>query len=496
MKKFLKIVHVSSEISPYSKSGGLADVARSLPRALRRLGHQVIVITPGYGFIKKQDWPWENLKHKIILEWAGQKYQFGFKKVISSDNYPVFFVCQRRLFGSRQKKGHQMYAYPDNGLRFLLFDLAVLELIKILKFSPNVIHCHDWHTGLIPGFLKTKYKKDRGLKNITTLFTIHNLLFQGPKDWWKVPPEKKDRGTTPFPLKAEDLEWINFARRGIKQADIINTVSLRYAQEIMTKEFGCQLERVLQNRAKDVYGIINGVDYSIFNPEFDPDIYVNYSAELLEKKQENKRILQEKYGLEVKKDVPMIGLANRLTEQKGFELIIQLMDYLLEKDLQIAIVGSGGGEYINALKKFKKKYPQKLLFVSPFHEEVARKIYAASDIYLMPSRFEPCGISQLISLRYGSIPLVHSVGGLLDTVTDYNPETGTGNGFIFHSYQPQDLLFALSRALENYQRKNAWRNLVQRAMKESYSWKLPAQKYIILYQKAIKKHQRELKEKK
>jgi len=383
-----------------------------------------------------------------------------------------------------------MYAYPDNGLRFTLFGLAALELIKKIKFEPQVIHCHDWHVGLVPQFLRKRYKKDPKLNKLATLFTIHNLLFQGPKDWWKVPPEKKDNGQGLIPENAEALEWVNFTRRGIKHADIINTVSLRHAKEIMTKEFGCQLERVLQNKKKDVYGIINGVDYSIFNPEFDPSVYVNYSADLLEKKAENKRILQEKYGLKVSKDTPMIGLANRLTEQKGFELIISLLDYLLKKDIQIAVVGSGGGKYIKILKKFKKKYPQKLLFIFPFNEDMARKIYAGSDIYLMPSRFEPCGISQLISLRYGSIPVVHSVGGLLDTITDYNPETGTGNGFVFNSYRSKDLLFTLSRALENFRRKNAWRRLVGRAMKESYSWKLPAQKYVSLYKKAIKKHKK------
>ena len=487
MKRSLKIVHVSSEISPYSKSGGLADVARSLPRALRRLGHQIIVITPCYGFIKKKDWPLENLKARITLEFAGQKYKFGFKKIICPDNYPVFFVCQRELFGSRQKGGSGMYAYPDNDLRFLLFNLAAIELIKILRFEPQVIHCHDWHAGLIPNYLKMKYQSDEKLKNIATLFTIHNLLFQGPEDWWKIPSEKKDNGKG---LPAEDLDklkWLNFTKRAIIHADIINTVSLRHAQEIMTPEFGCQLEYSLRRRKKDVYGIINGVDYAIFNPKFDPDVYVNYDADLLEKKVENKLILQEKFGMAVDPEIPLIGLANRLTEQKGFELIINLLDYLLKLDLQIAIIGSGGGIYADVLRVARRKYAKKLLFVSPFREGVARKIYAASDIYLMPSRFEPCGISQLISLRYGSIPIVHAVGGLSDTISDYNPKTGRGNGFVFTSYDAKDLLFSLARALENYRRPSAWQTLARRAMKESYSWTLPAKKYVILYRKAIRK---------
>jgi len=485
--KSLKIVHVSSEISPYSKSGGLGDVTRSLPRALRRLGHQVIVITPFYGFIKNKDWPLENLSARITLEFAGQKYRFGFKKIICPDNYPVFFVCQRKLFGSRNKGGSGMYAYPDNGLRFLLFNLAAIELIKILKFGTQIIHCHDWHTGLIPGYLKMKYHKDEKLKDVATLFTIHNLLFQSPEDWWKIPLEKRDEGKGLPPEDLEKLEILNFAKRAIFHSDIINTVSLRHAQELMTPEFGCQLDPQLRKRKKDVYGIINGVDYAIFNPKFDSDVYVNYDADLLEKKVENKLILQEKYKLEINPNIPMIGLANRLTEQKGFELIIQLLDFLLKQNLQIAIIGSGGGMYVDILRTIKRKHNKNLLFVSPFREDIARKIYAASDIYLMPSRFEPCGISQLISLRYGSIPVVHAVGGLLDTVTDYNSKTGRGNGFVFNSYSSDDLLVALTRALENYKRQSAWQTLVRRAMKEAYSWTLPAKKYITLYRKAINK---------
>ncbi len=446
-----------------------------------------MAITPYYGFIKEGGWPLENLSFRLTLSFAGQEYHFGFKKVICPDKYPVFFVCQQRLFGSRCKKGSGIYNYPDNGLRFLLFNLAALELIKNLKFEPQIIHCHDWHTGLVPNYLKTKYKNDEKFKNTATLFTIHNLLFQGPKNWWEVPPEKKDDGKDVPPENIKKTQWINFVKRAILNADVINTVSLRHAQEIMTKEYGCQLENYLRKRKKDVYGIINGIDYAIFNPRFDPDIYVHYDADLLEKKIENKIILQEKYGLDKNSKIPLIGLVNRLTEQKGFELIISLLDYLLKRDLQIAVVGSGDESYGEILKKYQKIYPKKILFITPFKEDVGRKIYAASDIYLMPSRFEPCGISQLISLRYGSIPIVHAVGGLLDTISDYNPKTGRGNGFVFRSYNSQDLLFAIARTLENYKREAAWQSLVRRSMKESYSWTLPAKKYVVLYRKAIRK---------
>lgn len=483
MVRPLKIVHISSEISPYSKTGGLADVARSLPRALVRLGHEVVAFTPYYGFIAKKYRHTQNLKERVSVEFGGRKYGFGFKKIICPDNYPVIFICQRELFGSRNK----LYGYKDDGIRFLLFNLASLKLLKVLGFVPQVIHCHDWHTGLIPNYLKLQYRHDEFFKNIGTLFTIHNLLFQGPEDWWKIPPEKKDNGKGLPPHDKDQLYWLNFALRGILYSDLINTVSSRYAQEILTPEYGCDLDSYLRGRKKDLYGIINGVDYTIFNPQFDEDLYVNYDANSLEKKSENKALLQKRFGLRVDSKAPLIGLANRLTEQKGLELIIDILDYLLKLDVQIAIVGSGGGVYRDFFRKVARKYRKKILFFSPFKEHIARKVYSASDIYLMPSRFEPCGISQLISLRYGSIPIVHAVGGLLDTISDYNPKTGRGNGFVFTSYTSQDLLFAIARALEDYKRRSAWKTLVRRAMKESYSWKLPAKKYVTLYRRVIRK---------
>lgn len=483
MARPLKIVHISSEISPYSKTGGLADVARSLPRALVKLGHEIVVFTPYYGFISRKGWRTENLKEKVSVEFGKRTYKFGFKKIICPDRYPVIFICQRELFGSR----HKLYGYKDDGLRFLLFNLASLKLLKILGLEPHVIHAHDWHTGLIPNYLKLKYNNDDALKNVGTLFTIHNLLFQGPEDWWKIPPEKKDKGKGLPSEDQEQLHWLNFALRGILYSDLINTVSPRYAQEILTPEHGCNLDSYLRGRKDDLYGIINGVDYTIFNPRFDEDLYVNYDAGSLEKKIENKIFLQKRFGMEIDPEVPLIGLANRLTEQKGFELIIDILDYLLKLDVQIAIVGSGGGVYRDFFRNAARKHRKKLLFFSPFQEHIARKVYAASDIYLMPSRFEPCGISQLISLRYGSIPIVHAVGGLSDTVSNYNPRTGHGNGFVFTSYTSQDLLFAIARALEDYKRRGAWKTLVRGAMQESYSWKLPAKKYVTLYRRVIRK---------
>ena len=482
MKK-IKIAHISAEVSPYSKTGGLGDVVRSLPTALGRRGHQIIVITPFYKIIKEQNLPLEDFSQAVSLSFADYRFNFSFKKVISQNKYPVFFVVQEELFSGREK----LYEYPNDALRFLFFDLSVLELLKILKFSPDVLHCHDWHTGIVPYFLKTLYKDDQNFSNIATLLTIHNLSFQGAFNWWQVPPEKKDDGGDLLKRKENDFQWVNFMRRGIMHSDIINTVSERYAKEILTPEFGCGLDNLLRRRKEDVYGIINGIDYKIFNPNFDPNVYINYDVDSFEKKVENKIALQQEFGLTIDKRIPMIGLANRLTEQKGFELLINLLDELLKQNLQIAVVGTGGGVYADALRKARRKHPQKIIFISPFDESYARKIYAASDVYLLPSRFEPCGLSQLISLRYGSVPIVREVGGLSDTVANYNPETGRGNGFVFRNYNEIELLIAITRALEDYKKRSGWEKLARRAMKETYSWNLPAKKYVALYKKAIKK---------
>ena len=484
--KPLEIIQFSSEISPYSKVGGLGDVVRSLPRALRRMGHHVSVVTPLYRFVKEHGFHLKKIDLELELHYGGRNFKFEYFKTISQDKYPVFFVSQKELFG----RSNRVYGTKQDGLRFFLFSLSSLELLKSLHWKADVLHCHDWQTGLIPNFLKTRYKKDRLLSSQATLFTIHNLMFQGPVNWWEVSPEKRDSGKGEPPEDLEKIQWLNFIKRAILYSDLINTVSERYAKEIMTPKFGCGLDKYLRKRKNSVYGIINGIDYHVFNPKYDKHIYINYGVDNLKDKTRNKVLLQKEFHLEVNQHLPIIGMANRLTEQKGFELILKILEFLLKLPLQIAIIGGGEKSYADIFRKFQKKYPKKLLFIFPFREDLGRKIYAASDLYLMPSRFEPCGISQLISLRYGSIPIVHKVGGLTDTITDYNPTTGKGNGFVFDSYTSLDLLAAIIRAIENYRHRKQWKNLVSQAMKESYSWKLPAEKYVALYRKAIEKHRK------
>ncbi|MBI4090335.1 MAG: glycogen/starch synthase, partial [Candidatus Kerfeldbacteria bacterium] len=319
-----------------------------------------------------------------------------------------------------------------------------------------------------------------------TIFTIHNLPFQMQGDWWRVPADKVDVGLGPVPKDPAKLRWTNFTKRGIRYADAINTVSVRYAQEILTPEYGQNLDRALRRRAKDVFGIINGIDYQVYNPQFDRHLWHSYDWNSLDRKHENKRELQKMVGLDQRNDIPLIGLVHRLTEQKGFDLIKNILPVLMQLELQIVIVGTGDRDYVNVFRKAARTYPGRIAILTPFTEELGSRVYAGSDMFLMPSRYEPCGMSQLISLRYGSIPIVHKTGGLSDTIEDFNPRTNLGTGFVFMRYAADDLLVAIVRALETYKYPQVWEHLSWQAMQESYSWDIPAEKYIELYRQAMR----------
>lgn len=476
----LNIATIASEVAPFSKSGGLGDVTRSLPKALGALGHNVITITPFYLETSRQSFPRQEIGTATIKV-QKKNYRVRFLLAHINAQMPIIFIHCEELFFR-----HRMYTFPDDNLRFYVFTLAAFEAMRQIKFAPDILHCHDWQTGLVPNMLVKKFAKENLFKKTSTLFTIHNLLFQMQGDWWAVPPSKHDRGKDLPPTTAEKLKYVNFTRRGIMFADVINTVSERYAQEILTPEFGQGQEHKLQQRKDDVYGIINGIDYTVYNPVYDEHIWYKYDWNALDKKRKNKHKLQKMLKLEPNTDIPLLGVVHRLTEQKGFHLIQELLPVLMKQQLQIAIVGSGDKTMLREFKQWAKKYPRRLAIISPFTEEVGSLVYAGSDIFLMPSRYEPCGISQLISLRYGSIPIVHETGGLSDTITNYNPKTGRGNGFVFSTYQPENFLVAIVRALETYKYPRIWEHLTWQAMRTSFSWELPAKKYTQLYRLAQK----------
>jgi starch synthase len=488
MKQKLRILNVSAEVAPFAKTGGLADVSAALPKELAAQGHSVAIITPYYGFMKQQAIRLEPVGERIRITIGQSSYSAKFLKGEMAPGIPIFFVANHEFFGRHSK----LYGYPDDNLRFMFFDKAVLRFLKAGHWKPDLVHCHDWHSGLIPNLLRTKFSRDPNLRGLATLYTIHNLPYQFGTDWWKVPPKQQDEGKNGPSETPSRLPYVNFAKRAIVNADIINTVSVRYAQEILTPEFGQNLEHILRKRQSDVFGIVNGIDYTVYNPVYDKNISENYDWNRLDKKRLNKLALQKKVGLDQKTDVPVIGVVNRLTEQKGFDLLREIAHILLRLPLQLVIVGSGHKEYIKFFEKLAKAHPKRIAFYTPFSEKMASLIYAGSDMFLLPSRYEPCGVSQMISLRYGSIPIVRETGGLSDTITNFNPKTEKGIGFVFSEYTKEDFLIAIVRALETYRYPQVWEHLTWRAMRTSYSWEVPAKKYVQLYRLALRRHEERL----
>ena len=486
MFKKLKIVSIAAEVAPFSQTGGLAHVARSLPKALKRLGHEIMAVTPLYGQVIDPrahglKLIYENVE--IYLN-SADKVQVNFWRTNLMKNLPIYFIENKKYFSAKKN----LYGSAHENARFLIFNVAALKLISLLKYEADIVHCHDWHTGLIPFYLKNDFKYSETLRKAKTVFTIHNLAFQLGHDWWEVPLEKKDYGKKKIPhITDPDIENINFAKRAILSADLINTVSEQYREEIMTAKFGQDLHRILRNREDKLFGIVNGIDYATYNPQNDPGLAKNYDDQKIYNKKANKEYLQKMLKLKVDQELPIIALTSRVTFQKGVELILQILEPLLHLDLQLIFMGDGDKKYIAEIKKYAKGHPKKITWLS-FEENknLETLIYAAADIFLLPSYHEPCGINQLIAMRYGCVPVVRRVGGLQDTVINYNPRTGRGNGFSFSSFNPYSLFATLIRALENYRHENNWSELIKRVMKESNSWEIPAKKYIALYRKAIK----------
>ena len=491
--KPLKIVSVSAELDPFSKTGGLGDVARSLPKSLHRLGHNVIAITPLYSKLI------DRKKHKLEKIYSDVKLQIDKENTVSVSYYrgqlmpglSVYFVRCDKYFGRKK--------WPDvsdnEGARFYLFDVAALKLISLLKFKADIIHCHDWHTGLIPYLKKKRFNRSKTLANTATVFTIHNLTFQAGINWWEIPVKYRDKGKGSLPLfKDRKINYTNFAKRGILYADIINTVSETYADEIIKKNFGQDLHRILVNRKHKLFGVVNGIDYNNYNPQTDPGLKKRYSVDTIHRKIVNKRHLQKVFKLPVDDRMPIIGFTSRIAEQKGFDLLLDILSTVLLRDVQVIIMGDGDKNLIERINKMKKKFPGKICQL-PFYvnRKLESLVYAGGDFLLLPSRFEPCGTTQMIAFRYGCVPIVRSTGGLSDTVVNFDPiDYKKGNGFTFKNYNSQELLVAITRALETYKYKNTWKDLMRRGMRVSFSWDLPAQRYLDLYKKAKKfKHEEE-----
>ncbi|MFA5145451.1 MAG: glycogen synthase GlgA [Candidatus Omnitrophota bacterium] len=461
----MKILLAASEIVPFAKTGGLADVAGALPLALEDLGHEVIVAVP---------------KYKVIQSFKGQeqikKTKSGIPYYIIGSNIKVYFIENDQYFNRDGLYGDKAGDFADNLDRFSYYCDAALKLLKEIKFKPDIVHVHDWQASLIPVYLKTRYANDDFYKGIKTILTIHNIGYQG----LFAREEFSKLGLDWSLFNIEGFEFygkINILKAGMEFCDYINTVSPTYSKEIQTEEFGFGLEGVLNKRRDCVFGILNGLDYSIWNSRDDKFIVKNYSLEDIQNKYKNKEDLQAFCKLPVKMDIPVFGIVSRLAEQKGFDILAEAIDTICKMGLQLVILGTGDQKYHKILEDIVKKYPKVISLHLKFDDSLAHKIYAGSDIFLMPSKYEPCGLGQLISLKYGTIPLVFKTGGLADTVNN-------DNGFIFDRYSSDELVKTMKTAIAAFKDKKKWRALVVAAMKCNYSWEGSAKKYVQLYEKA------------
>lgn len=488
MRKSFKVLFVTTDLDPFCKAGGLGDVSRDLPQALFSMGHDVRIMMPRHGAIKESRNGLKLYADGMKTEIAGKEIGFQIKTARLDDRIPVYFIEKHKYFGNRSR----LYGYKDENMRFLFFCKAVVESLACMEgWVPDIIHCNDWHTGLIPEIIKTNYNCASNVANIKTLFTIHNLTFQMGTDWWSIPLKNRDDGTESLEsfIEKRKIKRINFSRRGIMYADLVNTVSECYAREILQKKTGQNLHELLREKhgKGEFVGIVNGIDYDAYNPRTDPGLACRYHADDFDSKYKNKIFLQKKYGLKTGADIPLLGMVTRITEQKGFDLLEKIIEPLLELDLQLIIIGDGEQKYKSFFRKISQRCPKKVAVSFEFQRKNTTQIYAASDMFLMPSRFEPCGLGQMISLRYGSVPIVRKTGGLSDTIENYNPHTGKGNGFTFRAYKSSAFLDAVARALEAYKNREEWRRIVTRGMHESFSWEVPAKKYLALYRKMMRK---------
>ncbi|WP_175990584.1 glycogen synthase GlgA [Bacillus sp. Marseille-Q1617] len=469
----MKVLFTVSECVPFIKSGGLADVAGALPKELRSLGTDIRVILPKYGGIS-HEFKGEMKKRKEFFVSVGWRNQYCGIEELHHDGVTYYFVDNEYYFNR-----DRMYGYFDDGERFSFFTRAVLDSIEVLDFYPDVIHCHDWHTGMVPFLLRTEYQDKPGYAFIRSVFTIHNLQFQGifPKsvmtDLLGVPERYF------HPEYLEFYDNINFLKGALISSDYITTVSPTYKEEILTPYYGEKLHGILRQRYNQLQGILNGIDDEVYNPE---EAQFPYRSGSLEGKVRTKLELQEKLNLEVNEDIPVVSIISRLTVQKGLELVRGVFHEMLQEDVQFVLLGTGDWEFEQFFREMESQYPDKVRVTIGFNEELAKEIYTASDLFLMPSKFEPCGLGQLIALRYGALPLVRETGGLNDTVQSYNEDTKSGNGFSFKNFNAHDMLHTYKRALDFYHNdKETWEHIVQTAMNKDYSWAQSAFKYNQLY---------------
>lgn len=476
------ILMAAGEGLPFIKSGGLADVIGSLAPELVKKGHEVRVVMPLYKKIAEkyhQDFYFEK-EYSVSINY----HEVPVRLFSIIKNNVVFYFIEHQGYFERDS----MYGYDDDGERFAYFQKAVIEMLNQLNYWPQIIHCHDWHTGMIPCMCKEGHSFDERYRNIRHVYTIHNMAYQGN---FGVEMLDSCLGLGYYLFDNGNVRYdggISFMKSGILYADKVTTVSPSYSQEILTPQYGEHLEMALNMRKYDLWGIVNGIDIEMWNPMDDPEIPYHYNKVNVEKqKKENKMALQKELGLQVDPNVMLIGVVSRLTWQKGFYLLMEKLNELCAAPIQLAVLGSGEPLIEEKMAQLENGNKGKIVFYRGYNESLAHRIYAASDLFLMPSLFEPCGISQLISMRYGTLPLVRETGGLRDTVQPFNEYEKTGNGFSFANYSSDELINTLYFAIDvYYNRKEDWTTLIRHAMNTDVSWEKSAVTYGLLYDELLK----------
>ena len=486
--KRLKILFVASEAAPFAKAGGLGDVMYSLPLALKKLGHDARVMIPRYGTI-------DPAKYNLKMEIEGLKvptdqpidYPYlicNVKKYSGRTAVPTYFLENMEYYEKRAN----VYGYSDDHIRWILLCRGAIEFLKKSSWVPNIIVASDWQTGLIPNYIKTVYHQDPVVSKIPIVFGIHNLRYQGMCDFRFIQESERDSGREPLPdFFNPRLAKLNWMLRGIMYSDSIVVVSPTYAKEILTPKYGEGLDKILAEKQHKIYGILNGIDYNKYDPEKCPNVPVHYTIRTIKRKKENKIHLQKRLGLPQNREIFVVGIVSRFTDQKGFDLLGQIINPLFKNlDFQLAVLGDGDPRYKEMIQKAKEEFSEKIGYFFGFDVALPNLIFAGADAILVPSKFEPCGIVQMQAMKCGCIPIVRKTGGLADTVEDFNPIEEKGNGFVFEDYDPWALFTTIIRAKTTFDFKPLWAKLIKQAMRKDFSWRKSAKKYLEVFYRLLK----------
>lgn len=491
----LNVLFVASEMDPFVKVGGLADVIGSLPKKIKQKDCEIKIVIPLYKTVernlKEKKIEKKTLQHDITVRVNSVDYTFEVNVVIFK-GLKIYFLQNKELFDRDFVYSTPQGDYADNFVRYGAFCLAALKTSHLINYKPDIIHCHDWHTSYIPIYLKNtkdSIKEFSFFADSKIVFTIHNIGYQGVFDSYVLGV----LGLPGYIYSQEGLEYygkINLMKGGIIYSDLVTTVSPTYSEEIQTPNQGKGLEGVIKyksDRSNKVVGILNGIDYTVWNPETDKFLYRNYSYRNFEEKSYNKSKLKKQFELSGS-DKPLIGLVCRLAEQKGIDLVVEALDIIIDLGFQVILIGSGEERYMNMLVSANQKYKNDFRALVKYNNKIAKRIFAASDMFLVPSRYEPCGLTQIIALRYGAIPVVRATGGLIDTITDYSMNKKSGNGFVFDNFSIASLIGSLKRALRVYKNQSEWNKLVEKGMKKRFSWTKSSKKYIDVYKKLVEQN--------